>query len=56
MNEENKNQDDGYQEIDVSKPQQEEPERKLTSMVINGTGKTILDLNENAKLRTMKHS
>ena len=28
MNEENKNQDDGYQEIDVSKPQQEEPEKE----------------------------
>lgn len=28
MNEENKNQDDGYQEIDVSKSQQEEPEKE----------------------------
>jgi len=27
MNEENKTQDDGYQEIDVSKPQKEEPEK-----------------------------
>ena len=28
MNEENKTQDDGYQEIDVSKPPQEEPEKE----------------------------
>ena len=27
MNEENKTQDDGYQEIDISKPQKEEPEK-----------------------------
>ncbi len=27
MNEENTTQDDGYQEIDVSKPQKEEPEK-----------------------------
>ena len=27
MNEENKTQDDGYQEVDVSKPQKEEPEK-----------------------------
>ena len=33
MNEENKTQDDGYQEIDVSKPQPEEPEKDYEDSV-----------------------